>query len=219
MENAKPGHRVEFQGLKGAAHLNGTKGHLVRFLKKQKRWVVSCEGEEYQTVNAKPENLMRVDPEKVYYRHPLTGQVMIPKTTSKPVTDSSMMMNGGFLALHEAVLGAFYNQKKGGAVVSCGDNYMLAVEFDGGHGVGGVHGQMVYVDKNPLAQAVVRERGCERATELGRNFLAGETIYYIDTTDEDSFFTLLKMYKRRLSTQGYIDLKSGLKLFNVIITK
>lgn len=219
MENAKPGHCVEFHGLKGAAHLNGTRGHLVRFLKKEKRWVVSCAGEEYQTVNTKPENLMRVDPKKVYYEHPLTGQIMIPKKTSVTVTDPSTMINGGFQALHEAVLGAFYNQKKGGAVVSCGDDYMLAVEFDGGHGVGGVFGEMVYVDKNPLAQAVVRERGCQRATELGRNFLAGETIDYIDTTDADSFFTLLKTYKRGLSTQGYIDIKSGLKLFNVIITK
>ena len=96
---------------------------------------------------------------------------------------------------------------------------MLAVEFDGSHGAGDVCGEMVYLDKNPLAQAVVCKRGCQRATELGTNFLAGETIHYIDTTDEIEFFTLLLRYKRGLSTQGYIDLKSGLKLFNVIITK
>ena len=37
MEGAKPGHAVEFQGLKGAAHLNGTKGRIIKFDKKEQR--------------------------------------------------------------------------------------------------------------------------------------------------------------------------------------
>lgn len=144
---------------------------------------------------------------------------MVPTKESAPVNDPSTMINSGYKSLHEAVIGAYYNLKKGGVVVSCGNDYMIAVEFDGPHGDGGIYGEMVYVDKNPKALAVVRERGCQRATELGRNFLMGETIHYIDTTDENSFFNLLNMYKKCLSTQGYVDIKSGLKLFNVNIAK
>jgi len=40
MEGAKPGHTVKFHGLKGAAHLNGTEGTLVKFIKKESRWSV-----------------------------------------------------------------------------------------------------------------------------------------------------------------------------------
>ena len=40
MDKAKPGHAVEFHGLVGAAHLNGTRGHLVNFLKTEQRWAV-----------------------------------------------------------------------------------------------------------------------------------------------------------------------------------
>ena len=60
-------------------------------------------------------------------------------------------------ALHAAVLGAFYNERKGGVVVSCGDDYMLAIEFYGPHGSGGVEAEMVFVDKEKSAQAVVRK--------------------------------------------------------------
>ena len=219
MDNAKPGHCVEFHGLKGAAHLNGTKGHLVRYLQNEKRWVVSLEGEELETVNAKPENLKRVDPSKVYFRHPITGQIMIPRTDANPVTDQSTTVNGGIQALHQTVLDTYHKLKKGGIVVSYGNDYMFAIEYDGPHGTSGIYGEMVYVDKNPLALRVVRERGCQRANELGRNFLAGETIRYVDTTDEEAFFGLLMMYKQHLSTQGYIDVKSGLKLFNIHLAK
>jgi len=87
----------------------------------------------------------------------------------------------------------------------------MAVEFYGPHATGGVYGEMIYVDRNPKVQAVVRGRNCQRATELGRNFLAGETIYYIDTTNERAFSSLLGKYQRELSTEGLIDVKSGLK--------
>ena len=46
MENARPGQAVEFHGLQGAAHLNGKRGHLVRFLRDQQRWVVSCDDDD-----------------------------------------------------------------------------------------------------------------------------------------------------------------------------
>eukprot|EP00985_Skeletonema_marinoi_P014378 scaffold7278_cov147-Skeletonema_marinoi.AAC.7 len=152
MENAKPGQAVELHGLQGAAHLNGTRGHLVRFLREEQRWVVSCEA-----------NLKRAEPKKEYFVHPVTGQIMVHRTTSAPVTDTSIVSE--LIAnLHAAVLGAFHNQRKGGVVVSCGDDYMLAIEFDGPHGNGSVYGEMVFADKCTSAQAVVRKRNCQRAT-------------------------------------------------------
>lgn len=62
MEGAKPGHTVKFQGLKGAAHLNGTEGTLVKFMKKENRWSVRTDVDKYSIVKAKPENL-------ILYRH------------------------------------------------------------------------------------------------------------------------------------------------------
>eukprot|EP00984_Skeletonema_dohrnii_P009028 scaffold3387_cov122-Skeletonema_dohrnii-CCMP3373.AAC.2 len=217
MENAKPGQAVELHGLQGAAHLNGTRGHLVRFLRDEQRWVVSCEGDDYKVVNVKPANLKRAEPKKEYFVHPVTGQIMVPRTTSAPVTDTSIVSEG-IANLHATVLGAFHNQRKGGVVVSCGDDYMLAIEFDGPHGNGGVYGEMVFADKCTSAQAVVRKRNCQRATELGRNFLAGETIQYIDTTEID-FFSLLSKYKMQAKWEGLIDLKSGLRLYTVTIAR
>ena len=97
---------------------------------------------------------------------------------------------------------------------------MLAVEFDGPYGSGGIVGEMVYVDKDKQAQAVVKRRKCAGgAKDLGTNFLMGETIEYIETTDENSFFDLLQKYKRGASTQGLIDMKSGLRLYEVKITR
>ena len=61
MEGAKPGHTVLFQGLTGAAHLNGTEATLVKFLKKENRWSVRTDVDN-AIVNAKPENL-------ILYRH------------------------------------------------------------------------------------------------------------------------------------------------------
>ena len=69
MEGAKPGHTVQFQGLKGAAHLNGTEGTLVKYLKKEARWSVRCDNDDggATIVKAKPENLVRkyVKPKQV----------------------------------------------------------------------------------------------------------------------------------------------------------
>ena len=57
MDGAKPGHTVRFQGLKGAAHLNGREGTLVKYLKKEGRWSVRCDGDG-SIVKAKTENLL-----------------------------------------------------------------------------------------------------------------------------------------------------------------
>ena len=56
MDSAQQGHTVQFQGLKGAVHLNGTEGRLIRFIAKEKRWCVRCDNGE--DVKAKPENLV-----------------------------------------------------------------------------------------------------------------------------------------------------------------
>ena len=58
----KPGHTVQFTGLKGAAHLNGTEGTLVRFDKAQQRWAVRCDVDR-KIVNARPSNLVVVQHE------------------------------------------------------------------------------------------------------------------------------------------------------------
>jgi hypothetical protein len=161
-------------------------------------------------------------------QNPITGEWSTTPTGGDPKnlrhirpvkTSSAPGKVEGMTALHTAVLGAFYNQLKGGVVVSCGDNYMLAIEFDGPYGNGGIEGEMVFVDNNTSAQAVVRERRCHRATELGRNFLAGETIQYIDITNESDFFNLLSKYKLQARWEGLIDVKSGLRLYAVRITK
>ena len=60
MDNAKPGHGVEFQGLTGATHLNGTQGVLVKFLKDEQRWAVRCSLDQ-QKVKVKAANLKRID--------------------------------------------------------------------------------------------------------------------------------------------------------------
>lgn len=102
-------------------------------------------------------------------------------------------------------------------MVSCGDKYMLAIEFDGPTPGGGVCGTMTYVDRDTKSQAVVRDRRCDQARELGANFLAGETIEYFETLDEAVFFALLRQYKTAARTAGLIDIKSGLKLFEISI--
>jgi len=214
------GDLVEFQGLQGATHLNGTQGYLVRFLRDHQRWAVRCKDSD-EVVRAKPTNLKRVNKNPVYkVTDPTSGQVqyMQPTMTSQPIPSPSRVIDD-FRSLHDAALDSFHNHGKGGVVISCGDKYMVAIEFDGPYGAGGVYGEMVYVDKNRSALAVVRDRGCARAGELGRNFLMGETVEYIDTTNEDTFFKLLSTYKRGASTQGLIDVKSGLYLYQVQIPK
>lgn len=218
MENAKPGHTVEFHGLKGAAHLNGTSGHLVRYLSDEQRWAVRCD-DTYEIVNAKPANLKRCDvrAEQLLFKNPLTGEIMVPRDSSAPVTDPSVQVED-LRTLSESVVNAFYTQRKGGVVVSCGNKYMLAIEFDGPAVGGGVEGEMVFVDTNREAQGVVKGRKCQRATELGRNFLSGETVVYYDTADEKVFFALLSKYKQRARSRNLIDVKSGLHLYDVTIS-
>lgn len=59
METLKPGKSVRFQGLQGAAHLNGKVGTLVKFHATEQRWVVltAAAGDNNIEVKAKPENL------------------------------------------------------------------------------------------------------------------------------------------------------------------
>lgn len=52
-----PGQTVKFQGLNGAAHLNGTEGTVVRFDTSEQRWVIRCTANNTM-VKAKPENLV-----------------------------------------------------------------------------------------------------------------------------------------------------------------
>lgn len=225
MEDAKPGDPVEFQDLKGAAHLNGTRGHLIRFLDDHQRWAVRVV-ESWKVFNAKPANLKLIknseSSSKEIYKitNPITGEIqyMKPNTTSNPIPSPTNLLNN-LESLRQATLDAFYKDRKGGVVISCGDKFMIAIEFDGPFNDTGVMGEMVFVDRDRRAQAVVRDRGCARAGELGRNFLTGETIKYIDTTNEDDFFRLLFRYKLNCSTQGYIDIKSGLRLFKIKIPK
>ncbi len=191
MEHAKPGQKVQFHGLKGDLHLNGTVGSLVKFLERERRWTVRCRCDDQdEVVNAKPENLK-----------------IVPSST--PISD---VTNEALDCLHNTVLNSFYKRHKGGAIVSCSNKYMLAVECDGPDGNGGIYGEMVFVDKNPQSRAIVQG---SKAKGLGSNFLAGETIEYIEESNENIFFGLLSKYQCSSSMQGYVDIKSGLRLWNV----
>uniref|UniRef100_A0A7S3VG69 Uncharacterized protein n=1 Tax=Chaetoceros debilis TaxID=122233 RepID=A0A7S3VG69_9STRA len=216
MENAKPGHSVQFHGLKGAAHLNGTQGHLIQFLKKEQRWSVRCDDDDQVqvVVKAKPENLKRINTTTT------TEKRSRAPASRAPAPDASSSQNTAD-SLLATLLASYHERRMGGAVISCGNKYMVAVEFNGpcGHGGHGIDGDMVYVDKDPLARSVVQRRGCARATELGSNFLMGETVEYIETMNEGAFSNLLNKLKRFSSTQGYIDIKSGLPLHSVRISK
>ena len=53
--DAHAGDEVEISGLRKMVHLNGTKGRLVRFVNKVKRWSVECFDD--RTYKIKPENL------------------------------------------------------------------------------------------------------------------------------------------------------------------
>jgi hypothetical protein len=59
MDDARPGHEVEFHGLQAAAYLNGTRGRLIKFLKDPQRWAVRCQIDQ-KKVSVKPENLKRI---------------------------------------------------------------------------------------------------------------------------------------------------------------
>mmetsp|Transcript_12698 Transcript_12698/g.22852 ORF Transcript_12698/g.22852 Transcript_12698/m.22852 type:complete len:267 (+) Transcript_12698:169-969(+) len=100
MDGAKPGHTVRFQGLKGAAHLNGTEeGTLVKFSKKEKRWSVRCDPDN-AIVNAKPENLLlhrnynvKTQDEGHTAWDGAGGRLMAP-TNSSAANDSSSWAHG-----------------------------------------------------------------------------------------------------------------------------
>ena len=83
---------------------------------------------------------------------------MVPKTSSEPVTDTSIVREG-IADIHSAVLSVYHNQRKGRVVISCGNDYMISLEFDGPYGNGGVYGVMVFADKCPAAQAVSNRVG------------------------------------------------------------
>lgn len=233
MEDARPGHAVEFHGLKGAAHLNGTRGHLVKFLKKEQRWAVRCDDEEAKLVNAKPENLKRIaivsppsgsgasdgpfaDPmlNEMWQERLQERQNAAVAAPPEMITSSS---HGDANSLHQAVLDSYHKRRKGGAVVFFGSEFVMAVEFFGPYGNGGASVEMVYVDRDPNARAVAKSRQCS-AKELGRNFLLGETTEFIEATDEGAFFSVLRKYQQHAKSQGNIDLKSGLKLYKTRVS-
>ena len=110
-------------------------------------------------------------------------------------------------ALHTTVLDAFYKREKGGAIISCGDNNVIAIEFDGPLQNGGIYGEMAY-DK--------RTRG--GATAAGIRFLDGETYQHI-RCNASEFDSLLSRYSRQARWTGDTDVKSGLRLYQVRITR
>ncbi|EJK64935.1 hypothetical protein THAOC_14274, partial [Thalassiosira oceanica] len=125
----------------------------------------------------------------------------------------------GSPSVHDAVMDSYYKHRKGGAVVHCGKRFMLAVEFNAPARAGrAIEADMVYVDKNPQARAVVQARRCGSAKELGAAFLRGEEFEYMEV-DEAAFFDLLKRYKRGSKTEGLIDMGSGLRMYNVTLIR
>ena len=95
-----------------------------------------------------------------------------------------------------------------------GVKYVLAIDFFGPSGNRGAQVEMVFVDDDDRsAQALVQQRGYASVKEAGRNFLLGETTEYIEATNYGVFQTLLDRYKRRIRSNGGIDMKSGLKLY------
>lgn len=224
MKNAKPGHSVEFFGLKGAAHLNGKKGHIVKFDKKEQRWVVKCDDDKHNIVRAKVDNLRRVHGDETHedeglhemlHQHRAANAGRPNPPPPKMITSSR---HGDVNSLNETVLDSYFKRKMGGAVVFFDDEYMLAVEFFGPRGARCAEAEMVYVGRDRSARAVVQQRGCASAKELGRNFLLGETTEYIEATNESSFFALLARYTNRAkSKSGLIDMKSGLKIYEAAL--
>mmetsp|Transcript_38235 Transcript_38235/g.68933 ORF Transcript_38235/g.68933 Transcript_38235/m.68933 type:complete len:223 (+) Transcript_38235:601-1269(+) len=221
MKNAKPGHNVEFKGLKGAAHLNGTRGHLIEFLKKEQRWAVRCDGGNNEVVKAKTENLTILNRNSEAASMPNIQQQLAPPdhdaSASRSITSSS---HSDDRSLSKTVIESYYQRRMGGAVVFHGSSYMLAVEFNAPaqHGSSrAISSDMVYVDKSPQARAVVRGRRCNNAKDLGTAFLRGETIEYIEATTENAFFDLLSRYKSGSETKGLIDMGSGLKMHSVTL--
>jgi len=222
MKDAKPGHAVEFQGLKGAAHLNGERGHLVRFDKNEQRWVVECDDESNGTVKAKAANLKRVSGYPKIPGEKSVREIMAkhyagrPKPPLPPMNTSSK--HGDVISLNDAVLDSYYKRKINGVVVFFGDEYMLAVEFFGPKGARGAEVEMVYVDNEQSSQAVVQKRKCASAKELGRYFLLGGDAEYIEATNRGAFLDLLKRYQIRARLKhDRTDAMSGLRLYEAYI--
>ena len=111
-------------------------------------------------------------------------------------------------SLHASVLGAFYHRKKGGVIISCGNNHMMAIEFDGPLQNGGIYGEMAYVFKGNSRSLVSQ----------GIKFLNGETFDHIKC-DENDFISLLSKYNKQARFTGQTDVKSGLRLYSVRISK
>ena len=153
MDDAQPGHAVEFQGLRGAAHLNGTKGRLTKFNGKEQHWGVECDDKSNGIVQAKAANLKRISghdelPEdpglREYMNRHIAGNK--GKSTPKPPPMNTASKHSNINSLNKAVLDAYYERRMGGVVVFHDTKYMLAVEFDGPSGNRGAEVEMVYVD-------------------------------------------------------------------------
>ena len=59
MENAKPGHLVEFQGFYSASHLNGTRESFMKFVKQDQCWIVRCKFDYKQNCQCETPKLVR----------------------------------------------------------------------------------------------------------------------------------------------------------------
>ncbi len=128
----------------------------------------------------------------------------VPQRTAAPQTGGRG--NQRIQSLHTTVLDAFYKRQKGGAIISCGDNNVIAIEFDGPLPNGGIVGEMAYAKHH---------RG---AIEAGKRFLRGETIQHVKC-NESEFDSLLSKYSKQARWTGNTDVVSGLNLYQVTIAK
>lgn len=85
---------------------------------------------------------------------------------------------------------------------------MMVIEFDGPLQNGGIEGEMGYVFKGNSRTLVSQ----------GKRFLNGETFDHI-TCDENDFISLLSKYNKQARFTGQTDMRSGLRLYSVRISK
>lgn len=133
-------------------------------------------------------------------------QFAAPQRTAAPQTQTGGRGNQRIQSLHTSVLDAFYKRQKGGAIISCGDNNVIAIEFDGPLPNGGIVGEMAYAKHT---------RG---AIEAGKRFLRGETYHHIKC-NESEFNSLLSKYSKQARWTGNTDVISGLRLYQVSISR
>lgn len=133
-------------------------------------------------------------------------QFRAPQRTAPARPQTGGRRNQRIEALHTTVLDAFYKRQKGGAIVSYGDNNVIAIEFDGPLPNGGICGEMAYA---------TRTRG---AIEAGKRFLRDETYHHI-RCNESEFNSLLSKYSNQARWTGNTDMMSGLKLYQVSISR